>query len=258
MINRKLFISLFSILALQLNAQKDSTVIKDDIHLKKGNFVFTHTKLIIESNRIDFVPGQKLFSAPVFQLDTTQLELGYVKFFQRGNMFFANIDKVSGLNPSIRLHIMDARFKTDRFALRTHHGNANLFYYQATNYAPSFSSSITGNSRGVKVRNRHFFNKGTDDLIKLNYVNAKRELSSSLESKRQLKRYVNFNIAAVGVLGLTVPYFFLWERLLPSGPTAGNTIVGFTGALGLVAIIGGSIYLFYSAKESLKKSVLVF
>ena len=77
------------------------------------------------------------------------------------------------MSPSIRFQIFS--HTTYRFAFRENQGNANI-------YNGAMPSLIL--NRFNQSRDFYYFNKGTDDLKKLNYINLKRNLNDNIDSRR--------------------------------------------------------------------------
>ena len=120
------------------------------------------------------------------QLDSSSFHLGYVKFFQKDSQFFANIENITLLNIAIRLQIFG--HNTDRFVVREQQCNTNISH----GIVPML---ILYNFN--KSRNFYYFNKGTEDLRKLNYINLKRNLSDNIDSRLHLKKYINKTLAGI-------------------------------------------------------------
>ena len=75
---------------------------------------------------IGFCAGLKWLDKIKFQLDSSSFNLGYLNFFQKDSQFFVNIEYIHLLSPSICVQIFS--HKTDLFAVREHHGNANIYH----------------------------------------------------------------------------------------------------------------------------------
>jgi len=136
------------------------------------NFVYLYSDSVIYARNIrlrtNFVNSRQL------RVDSKPTSLKQVKFFKNDEGFFANTSKLSGWGAKKGL------------AERVIEGRINLF--QERTYRTFFSGGQYMHHNAV-VDVRMFYNKGYDDLKKVNYKNLKVDMADNVESLDLLENY---------------------------------------------------------------------
>jgi hypothetical protein len=141
------------------------------------NFLYLYSDSVIYARDIKLRPD---FSGYLrLRADSKGIPMDRVKFFSNEDGFFANTRKLNLIGVSA-------------FSERIMEGRINVF--QERSYDPISYSSYRYDRRG---RNRiepvidvsMYYNKGYDDLKKLNYRNLKNDMSDNPESMDMLRNY---------------------------------------------------------------------
>jgi hypothetical protein len=161
---KKLFIMAMACYALNANAQVD----------RSRNFVYLYSDSVIYAQKIRLRPD--MYGSWQIRADSKRIPTDQVKFMSNEDGFFANTRKFN-------------LTRTNTFSERVIEGRINLF--QEASYDPyAFDRGYRyRHNRPQAVDTRMFYNKGWNDLQKVNYHNLSRDMADHPESMDLLKGY---------------------------------------------------------------------
>lgn len=144
------------------------------------NFLYLYSDSMVYARDIKFRPD---FSGNIrLRVDSRSYPTAQVKFFNSKDGFFANTRKFGVL-------------KRGEFSERIIDGRINVYQEKTLSYAPFIydanhnSNPHFINSPSPSVRVDMYYNKGYDDLKKLNYRNLKNDMADNPESMDMLHSY---------------------------------------------------------------------
>lgn len=167
---KKLLIIAMACYGLSARAQRHES--KDFLHL--------YSDSIIYADNIKFRPD---FSGILrVKADNRNVPIGQVKFLNTKDGFFANTRKMGLMH-------------TEGFAERIIDGRINVFLERSLTYAPFiYNPQHTHETHYVpspppSINSNKYYNKGYDDLKKLNYTNLKRDMADNPQAIDMLGAY---------------------------------------------------------------------
>lgn len=139
---------------------------------ESNNFVYLYSDSVIYANNIRL--RSDFFNSKQLRVDSKPMSLTQVKFFKSDEGFFANTSKLN-------------TWKTKGLAERVIEGKINLF--QERTYKSYFNNGPYMHHSSPTVDIRMFYNKGYNNLKKVNYRNLKMDMADDLESLDLLEGY---------------------------------------------------------------------
>lgn len=160
---KKLLVILLACFSLSANAQIDES----------ENFVYSYSDSVTYADyvrlRTDFLGYLQL------RVDSRKVPLKQIKFFNTDEGFFANTDRLTKTGKGIAERVIQGRINL--FQERTYRTFLNDEPYTYYHESPA------------TVDVRMFYNKGYEDLRKVNYNNLKIDMADDLESLDLLEGY---------------------------------------------------------------------
>jgi len=200
---------------------------------KENEFLYLYSDSIMYGKTIEFT--KPVFSKSYFTVNEKKIESKKVKFYYNGYGLYANTSSI--------------RFtgKTN-FIRRTTPGKINLYVTTTTSY------SSTGPEEQTTI---HYYNKGYNDLKKVNYKNLYMDMSDNSECLLLLQDYKKTRntlrttgIVGVGLaLGSMLTYAFLNNNnysLYEEKNPLPYTVVGCTG--GIMILTSSYLSIFNNTK----------
>lgn len=188
---KKVFYLLLSGLIGMQEAHAQSGIQADE----SRNFVLFHSDSILYAERVRLRPD--MFNELVLRADTKRIPLRNVKFFNSDDGFFATMRRLPGLG-------------NEQLAERVIEGRINIFMerpYQYRDYRRPYRSKQRYRNNDSGVNLRMYFNKGYDDLKKVNYRNLNSAMADDPESIDLLRGYrqsINSSKALYAAAGASI------------------------------------------------------
>ncbi len=137
------------------------------------NFIYLYSDSVIYAENVRL--RTDFFDAFQLRADSKRIPIQQVKFFNNDEGFFANTKKLNATGQV-------------RLSVRTEDGRINLFEERSFNTFNNRRHTYYEGSRD-RVDIRMFYNKGYDDLKKVNYKNLKIDMADRFESLDLLEGY---------------------------------------------------------------------
>lgn len=211
----------------------------------------SHAQLTQKEHKVilfsgDVITGEHLvyespiLATPVFTMQSETFESNTVEYFQNNHGYFANLGRIHGMNK-------------ERYAMRIELGKINLFeevdlsvYGGEELHAEGSNNNQDPMLATGKVLEYYTLGEssmGETSIRKASYQNLKIDLRENAASMQHLRRYRNYKMLQIGMIGIG------------SGIIAANIIANASGAVRfnpVMAIgfaIGGGSYLMEAPKK---------
>ena len=162
----------------------------DSVEKVNLNFVYTFTGQVIKGNNIELKYGQ--LAIPYLLVDSNNISLNEVKFYKTNEEFLANTNYINLLG-------------NNSFSKRKIAGRINLYETFKLRSSPGHFNSSTGSysSGMIIINSKSYYNKGFNDLKRINYKNLSIDLVDNSTSTHYLNKYQTRNIAqwVLGIAG---------------------------------------------------------
>jgi len=138
------------------------------------NYVYFHSDSILYAEKVRL--RTNMLNNLQLRADSKRIPLQNVKFFNTDEGFFATMHRVPGL-------------ANEQFSERIIEGKINIFQERPDEYWNYGRRYRRSRNKGDAVSMRMYFNKGYDDLKKVNYANLSQAMADDVESINLLKGY---------------------------------------------------------------------